>query len=281
MAINYASKCSPHVVERFKLTSRTEGIFSNRYEFTGVRSLKVYTNDLVTLNDYSRTATSDRYGTPSELGDTVQEMTMSQDKSFTYTIDKGNASDQMNIKQANATLKDNIDCVVIPAVDKYRLGVLNDGAGIEKVTGALTKANVIENIMLAGADMSNNLVPLAGRVLIVKESVYVNAKLSDQIMGNDTLGKQVLSNGKVGTLDGMEVRIVPDSYLNATTNFLIINKTSAIAPVKIKDYKIHVDPPGVSGNKVEFRMYHDCFVLDTRKMGILRGVTTTQIDDEG
>lgn len=272
MAINYASKCSPHVVERFKLGSRTEGIFSNKYDFTGVRTLTVYTNDLVTLNDYSRTGSSNRYGVPNELGDTKQEMTMSQDKSFTYTIDKGNASDQLNIKNANATLQENIDCVVIPAVDKYRLNVLYTKAGLESVTGALTKANVIEKIMLAGADMSNALIPLAGRTLIVKESVYVNAKLADQIMGNDSIGAKVLTNGTVGNLNGMEVRVVPDSYLDANCNFLIVNKTSAIAPVKIKDYKIHTDPPGVSGNLVEFRMYHDCFVLDTRAKGVLRGV---------
>lgn len=272
MAINYASKCSPHVVERFKLGSRTEGIFSNKYDFTGVRTLTVYTNDLVTLNDYSRTGSSNRYGVPNELGDTKQEMTMSQDKSFTYTIDKGNASDQLNIKTANATLQENIDCVVIPAVDKYRLNVLYTNAGLESVTGALTKANVIEKIMLAGADMSNALIPLAGRTLIVKESVYVNAKLADQIMGNDSIGAKVLTNGTVGNLNGMEVRVVPDSYLAENCNFLIVNKTSAIAPVKIKDYKIHTDPPGVSGNLVEFRMYHDCFVLDTRAKGVLRGV---------
>ena len=275
MAINYASKCSPHVAERFKLGSRTEGIFSNKYDFTGVRTLTVYTNDLVTLNDYSRTGSSNRYGVPNELGDTTQEMTMSQDKSFTYTIDKGNASDQLNIKNANATLQENIDCVVIPAVDKYRLNVLYTKAGLESVTGALTKANVIEKVMLAGADMSNALIPLAGRTLIVKESVYVNAKLADQIMGNDSIGAKVLTNGTVGNLNGMEVRVVPDSYLDANCNFLIVNKTSAIAPVKIKDYKIHTDPPGVSGNLVEFRMYHDCFVLDTRAKGVLRGVVAT------
>jgi hypothetical protein len=78
----------------------------------------------------------------------------------------------------------------------------------------------------------------------------------------------------VGNLDGMEVRVIPDSYMpDSNTLFLIVWKGAAIAPVKIKDYKIHVDPPGVSGNKVEFRMYHDCFVFTTLAKGVLRGVT--------
>ena len=252
--VNYASKASPKVVERFKLSSRTEGLFNNKYDFVGVRTLRLYTNDLVTLNDYSRTASSNRYGTPAELGDTYQEMTMGQDKSFVYTIDKGN--------------------VVIPAVDKYRLGVLKAKAGLEHVTGAMTKANIIETIMTAAAEMSDELVPLSGRVLLIKQSEYIKCKLSDQIMGNDVLGKTALTNGTMGNLDSMEVRVVPDSYMPTGTNFLIVWKGAALAPVKIKDYKIHTDPPGVSGNLVEFRMYHDCFVLDTKAKGILRGVTT-------
>ena len=274
MAINYASKVSPHVIKRFALQSRTDGIFSTNVDFVGVRTVRVYTNDLATLNDYSRVASSDRYGTPAELGDTIQEMTMSQDKSFTYIIDKGNDSDQLNIKKANETLQDNIDCLVVPAVDQYRLATLNTGAGIESVTGAMTSVNILEKIMTASGEMSNNLVPDGGRVLLIKMSEYIKCKLASQIMGNDTLGAKVITNGTVGRLDNMEVRTIPDSYMPTGTNFLIVWKGAAIAPVKIKDYKIHVDPPGVSGNKVEFRMYHDCFVLATKAKGILRGVTT-------
>jgi hypothetical protein len=272
--VNFATKASPKVVDRFKLNSRTDGLFSTDYDFIGVRSLRVYTNDLAVLGDYDRAATGDRYGTASELGDTYQEMTMAADKAFTYTIDKGNASDQLNIKQANKTLKDNIDCVVIPAVDQYRIGKLATGAGLTFTpTAAYTKLNVLDDIMEAGASMSNSLVPLGGRTLLIKESLYIKCKLADQIMGNDTLGKQAISNGTIGTLDGMEVRRVPDSYFPTGTDFLIVWKGAAIAPIKIQDYKIHVDPVGVSGNKVEYRMYHDCFVLTTKAAGVLKGAS--------
>lgn len=273
MAINYADKVSPKVVERFKLSSRTDGLSSNRYDFVGVRSVRVYTNDLVNLNDYSRTTSGNRYGTPGELGDTVQEMTMSQDKSLTYTIDKGNASDQLNIKQANATLKENVDCVVVPAVDKYRLGKWSTGAGLEHITATTTRANIVEEIMNCGAEMSNALVPKMGRTLLVQESLYVKMKLADQLMNSDKLTEAAITKGVVGYIDGMEVRTVPDSYLPEKVNFLIITKSASVSPVKLKDYKIHTDPPGVSGNLVEFRMYHDCFVLETKKKGILRNVT--------
>ena len=274
MAINYAVECSPKVMKRFALKSRTDGIFSKDYEFIGVKSVRAYTNDLATLNDYSRIASSNRYGTPAELGDTYQEMTMAQDKSFTYTIDKGNASDQNNMKQANSTLKDNVDQLVIPSVDKYRLSILATGAGLAYTpTAAYTKTNVLECIMTAGANMSNELVPLGGRTLLIKESLYVKCKLADQIMGNDVLGKTTITNGSVGNIDAMEVRRVPDSYFPVGTDFLISWKGAAIAPVKIKDYKIHIDPPGVSGNLVEYRMYHDCFVLTTNAKGILKGAT--------
>lgn len=274
MAVNYALVCSPHALSRFKLGSRTEGIFSNKYTFEGAKTVRFYTNDLTTLNDYSRTASSDRYGTPGELGDTIQELAMSQDKSLTYIIDKGNAADEMNIKTANATLQENIDSVVIPAVDKYRISALKTGAGLEYVAGTPTKSDIVEKIVTAGGNMSNELVPLGNRTLLIRQTEYIKCKLADQIMGNDTLGARVLTNGTVGNLDGMEVRVIPDSYMpDSNTLFLIVWKGAAIAPVKIKDYKIHVDPPGVSGNKVEFRMYHDCFVFTTLAKGVLRGVT--------
>ena len=48
----------------------------------------------VPLNDYNRGASANRYGEPAEVGDTVQELTMTQDKSFSGVIDKGNNMDQ-------------------------------------------------------------------------------------------------------------------------------------------------------------------------------------------
>ena len=36
-------------------------------------------------------------------------------------------------------------------------------------------------------------------------------------------------------------------------------KGSTVDPVKLQDAKIHKDPPGLSGNLLEGRIYHDAF----------------------
>ncbi|MBR0063043.1 MAG: N4-gp56 family major capsid protein, partial [Oscillospiraceae bacterium] len=75
MAINLAKKADPKVLERFKLGSVTEGIFSNRYKWTGVATVQVYSVDTVELGDYNKALNSGpRFGTLTELGDTMQEM---------------------------------------------------------------------------------------------------------------------------------------------------------------------------------------------------------------
>jgi hypothetical protein len=42
-----------------------------------------------------------------------------------------------------------------------------------------------------------------------------------------------------------------------------------VAPVKLQDFKIHVDPPGINGVLVEARTRHDAFVLNKKKDAIV------------
>lgn len=89
MTVNLAVKYSDKIDERFALTSVTAAAVNNNYDFSGSKTVKVYSIPTVAMNDYERTGTA-RYGTPSELGDSLQELTMKKDRSFTFTIDRGN-----------------------------------------------------------------------------------------------------------------------------------------------------------------------------------------------
>ncbi|MDQ9889311.1 hypothetical protein, partial [Acinetobacter pittii] len=73
------------------------------------------------LTDYTRSG-ANRYGTPTELQDTVQEMTMKKDRSFSMTIDKGNNMEQQMIKNAGKALALENKQIVVPEMDKYALG---------------------------------------------------------------------------------------------------------------------------------------------------------------
>lgn len=72
------------------------------------------------MNDYTSTG-ANRYGTPAELEDSVQELTLTKDRSFTFTIDKSNYQDTGMLKEAGAALQRQIDEVIIPELDIYRL----------------------------------------------------------------------------------------------------------------------------------------------------------------
>ena len=98
MAVNYAEKYAAVIDEKFSEESCTEAAINKDYDFTGVNKVNVYSIPAVPLQDYDMTAQSNRYGTPVELGSDVQTLELTQDKSFTFTIDRRNNTDtQMQI----------------------------------------------------------------------------------------------------------------------------------------------------------------------------------------
>ena len=270
--INLATKFSTKVAERFSIGSLTDAYAGKEYDFSGVKSIKVYSIDTVEMANYTRSGT-DRFGTLNELGDTVQEMAMTQDRAFTYSIDKGNAAQQYNIKAATRSLKRQIDEVVTPEIDKYRLAQWAAGKGLTKVDASLTKSSVLEAIMTGSMEMNNALVPKKNRVLFIKESIYLQCKLADQIVGIDKLGEKAIKDGSVGMIDLMKVVPVPDSYFPENTNFIIKYKNATVDPVQLKTYRILTEQRGVDGDVVEGRIIYDSFVLTTRNKGIYTSTT--------
>lgn len=275
MAINLASKYEKKVQERFTAGSKTDAYCGHDYEFTGVKSIKIWSVDTVANTDYTRTGTS-RFGTLTELSDTVQEMTLAKDRAFTFSIDAGNASEQFNIKQANACLKRQIDEVITPEIDKYRFEQWVAGNGLSSgtevlssVDGALTKSNIIEKIFTANATMSDNLVPTSGRVLFIPELTFLKFKLADVVMGGaDSLTTQNIRQGYRGTIDGVSVVTVPSSIFPEDVNFILKYKNATVDVMKLKNYRVHKNPMGVDGDVVEGRFIYDSFVLDTKAKGI-------------
>ena len=105
MAINLATKYSDQIAEVFTRASFIKGKTAETFDLTGVKTLKVYTPITVEEVDYDRDGGLARYGTVTEMQDVVQELTMTQDKAFTLTIDKGNNLDQNLVKNAADMLR--------------------------------------------------------------------------------------------------------------------------------------------------------------------------------
>jgi N4-gp56 family major capsid protein len=266
MAVNLASKYSTKVDERFTLASLTQSAVNNDYDWTGVSSIKVYSIDTVALGNYSREGLN-RFGVPNELGDTVKEYILSQDKSFAYTIDKGNDMEQMGVKNSGRALRREIDEQVIPAIDIYRLSKMVAGAG-KSVTSAVTKENAYESFLDANSHLTEKKVPLTGRIAFVTPSVYKFLKLDDSFVKASDIGQSMLITGQVGMVDGVAIVLVRASYLPENVEFVVTHKVATVAPKKLEEYRTHIDPPGISGILAEGRVIHDAFVLENKKDAI-------------
>lgn len=268
MAMNYAEKYSAQVDERFKLGALTTGLVNQNYDWLGVETVKVFSIPTVGLNDYSLTGTS-RYGTPSELGNEVQEMKITQDKSFTFTIDRKSHDDAMMTMEAGRALRRQIDEVVIPAVDEYRLAKIVAGAAEgNTVTQTIAKSNAYEEFLKVQEILDNKKVPNGGRVVVVTPAYLNMIKLDETFTKKGDMATQIALNGIVGEIDGVPAIKVPTSYLPANVDFVITNSLVTPAPVKLQEYKIHTDAPGISGWLVEGRVRFDAFVLNEKKAAI-------------
>lgn len=269
MAVNYAEKYSPNVDERFKLGSLTAGIVNNDYDWIGVSTVKVYSIPTVAMNNYSLTGQS-RYGTPTELGNEEQEMTIAQDRSFTFTIDRKSYDDTMMTMEAGRALRRQIDEVVIPEVDTYRIGKLVSGADTSHVlkTTAVTADNAYEMFLSVQEILDDAKVPQGGRVCLCTPGYYKLLKLDDNFIKKGDMAQEIALTGLVGEVDGVPVVKAPTSYFPENTNFIVTNAIVMPAPVKLTEYKIHTDAPGISGWLVEGRIRYDAFVLDQKKPAI-------------
>lgn len=218
------------------------------------------------MNDYQREG-SNRYGNPEELGNSVQEMTLTKDRSFTFTIDRGNYNDTQMSNAAGAALQRQLKEVVIPEIDTHRFAKICENAGTT-VTGVITKENAYDAFLDGTSKLVDKKVPLAGAVAYVSSEYFKLIKTDDAFVKQSDAGQKIALTGQVGTIDGVPVIVLPKSYLPEGVYFFITHKSATTAPIKLSEYKIHENPPGVSGWLVEGRVYYDAFVLDNKKDAI-------------
>lgn len=270
MAIELATQFLPYVDEQFKAESKRQVITNNDFEFTGAHSVKVYKVTTSAMNDYDREGTGtnhSRYGQIQGLDATTEEFTLKKDRSFTFALDKLDVDETKAALQAAAALARQLREVVIPEVDTYVYGKVVAGAGTTE-TGALTDKNVYDAILKATEVLDTAEVPETNRVLLVTPDTYTIMKKNASIVMATDVGQDMRKLGVIGMLDGATIIKVPKIRLPEDVNFVLVHPSATVAPVKLEDYKIHKDPPGISGNLVEGRIAYDAFVLENKTKGI-------------
>ena len=276
MAINLVTKFLPYVDEIFTTESKKSILTNNDYSWTGAHTIKVYKISTAPMNDYDRSGTGSgsRYGSVSSLNATTEEFTLTKDRSFTFAIDKlDNDETLAQLAGASALARQQRE-IIIPEVDKYIYSVMTTKAGTKPGAVALTAENIYTKIIEANQALDDAEVFEANRVLVVTPAIYLLLKQCKDITMETDIGNDMRLKGVVSMLDGLTVVKVPASRLPAKFGFMIAHPCATVAPVKLEDYKIHQDPPGISGDLVEGRICYDAFVLDNKKKAIYYQETT-------
>ena len=273
MAIDLTTKFVPYTDEIFKNESKRSLLTNSDFEWTGAHSVKVYKITTSEMNDYDRAgtgsgATGSRYGAVASLGATTEELTLKKDRSFTFAIDKlDNDETAQQLAAASALARQQRE-VVIPEVDKYVYGVICTGAGNKPAATSLTAENIYTEILKASQALDDAEVPETARVLLVTPATYLLMKQCKDITMETEMGTDMRLKGVVSNLDGASVVKVPASRLPENFGFLLAHPSATVAPVKLDEYKIHQDPPGISGSLVEGRICYDAFVLENKKKAL-------------
>ncbi len=278
MAIDLVTKFVPYVDEQFTKESKKSLLTNQDFDWTGAHTVKVYKVTTSAMNDYDRNGTGEnpsRYGPIAGLDATTEEFTLKKDRSFTFAIDKLDTDETVQqLSAASALARQNRE-KVIPEVDTYVYGVITAGAGTKPAAVALTPENIYGEILKAGNTLDNAEVPEEGRVLVVTPDTYVLMKKCKDITMETDIGNDMRIRGVIANLDGALVLKVPANRLPKDFGFMLVHPCACVAPTKLEDYKIHVDPPGISGALVEGRICYDAFVLDNKKKAIYYQTQTT------
>lgn len=272
MAIDLVTKFAPYTDEMFKNESKKSLLTNNDFDWTGAHTVKVYKISTATMNDYDRSNTASasegrwsRYGNIQSLNATTEEFTLTKDRSFTFAIDKLDTDETAQQLAAASALARQQREVIIPEVDKYVYNVICTGAGTKPAAVELTAENIYTEILKASQTLDDAEIPETGRILIVTPATYLLMKQCKDITMETEIGNDMRLKGVVSNLDGASVVKVPASRLPENFGFLLAHPSATVAPTKLEDYKIHQDPPGISGSLVEGRICYDAFILDNKK----------------
>lgn len=230
------------------------------------------------LGDYSR---ADGFAS----GDLTLEWkpyTFEHDRGRSFHIDAMDDAETMGLAFGSLA-SEFIRTKVTPEIDAVRFAKYATNAG-ETVAATLTNKTTVSAIATAEVSMEEKEVSLENCVLFMTPTVHGYVK-DDTEHFQRTLVPSENPNRNFGSFDNMPIVKVPqtrfytavdlaDGYTKAADakdiNFMIIDRAAVIQ--LIKHGKIRVFDPDTNQSadayKVDYRVYHDAWVLNNKKAGI-------------
>lgn len=264
MTITAHSVAAQKTLDAFTLASLTQGVAGDGWNWAAEKgkTIVLTSNGVAPMNDYNRTGVN-RFGTPAEIDNDTQEIICARDRSFSFTIDKMGRTERAMTIEAAKQLRKQIDEVVTPEVDIWTLSKLvaeADAANV--VTQAVTKANAYEQFLAVNSILDDAKVPAANRTAWVTPAFYNMIKLDPTFTKASESTVKALTSGFLGDVDGVALVKAPTSYMPEGAMVVLAHKDAWCQPLRLEEYRTHIDPPGISGWLVEGRIVYDAFVLE-------------------
>ena len=267
---NLATKYAKQIDERWYTDSQVSLVTSDdKFNFNGDKTVVVYSIPIAPLNDYARSG-SNRYGTIDDLSRNKQTLVVSQDKAFTYVIDKGDEIQSEYVSDPAKSLARQIREVIVPAYDRYCFGIMANYAKdhLNYSSTPITASNAYECLLNGTHHMANRNVPLNSVICFCTYEFYGYMLRDSAFVRYGNMSQEMLDKGRFGKCGGVEIVAVPDDRLPQGASFLLVHKDAIVAPHQLEEYKLHTDAVGYSGTVVEGRAIYDCFVLDEKAGGV-------------
>lgn len=263
MAQNWAQSHLDVVDERYFLEAQTNEIINKgiRLDFNGKKSVTIYDVDTVEEVDYVRNGFN-RFGDVVELGTGEQTFTLSQDKAFTFTVDRGNLNDSLMVQEANKAVKRQLREVAVRNTDIYRFSVLSAYAvaNSQSATNALAYNDVYQKVLIQAAALYEATYKTEGVHLFVTPTTYNLLKRDPEFVRDADTTYKDLKKGILGEVDGMKIHRVPAALLPANTGFMIVADDVLVSPTKMNNVRVLTDVQGIDGAVAEGRRYYDAFI---------------------
>ena len=267
--VNYAEKYSKQIDQVYTHVSYVAPVAGVDYDFTGVATLNVFSPETVPLTDYDP---DEGYGNPKRMGNTVQEMTVTQDKKFTLIIDKKDKLSTNGTMEAGSRLKQQLNEQVVPTQDKYALAQFVKHAGkIVGVAAPTTDKAVYKMLLAARGVMNNSLVPNDGRYCFIGSTYAGNLIDSGVVVANPQIAGKSYTKGDIGKVLGFKVIEIPDNYLPEGCYMLCVHRNSILNPHKIQDASV-MKSEMYNGDRMNGRFLYDAFVMGKKAVGVYAAV---------
>jgi len=261
--------------------------------FDGGNAVKVYKLSFdAGLGNYDRT---NGYSKGNVTG-SWQTMTLTQDRSKEFHVDAMDDEETQDLTAANL-FSEYMKGYIAPEVDAYRFAKIASTNGVTVNNNAVNATSIVPLVNQAEATLTDEGVPEERRVFFMNTTVYnllrENAATKNRFVDKNNQSGTI--DSRFTTFDGMPVIVVPQTrfydsitldanngysvVVNESNNQVIDSKNlqfmicdpQAVITVK-KHVKLRVFTPDDNQErdayKIQYRLYHDCFVYDQKVKGI-------------